>query len=105
MAASSLHGHDVNRGMIMFKKIALALSAAALVAIPATADARGRHHRSYSSYGYSSYGYAYPSYGYSNYGYGYPSYGYSNYGYGYPSSGYSNYGYGYPAYGYGSNYY
>ena len=61
----------------MFKKIALALSAAGLVAIPAT-SADARHHR---SYGYSSYGYSYPSYGYSRYGYSYPSYGYSSYGY------------------------
>ena len=105
----------------MFRKILLAASAAAMVALPAAAQAR--HHSyggyGYRSYGYSNYGYAYPRsrtvvsvsvspYGYGGYGgYGYPAYGY---GYGYPSYGYNNYGYGYPAagygaYGYGSPYY
>ena len=54
----------------MFKKIALALSAAAFVALPAAAEAQGY---------YGGYGYSYPSYGYSS-GYGYPGYGYSGYG-------------------------
>ena len=75
----------------MFRKIVLALSAAATLAtLPAAAEARGYH---------GGYGYAAPAYGY-NYGYPYPSYGYS-----YPSYGYSNYGYGYPAYGYSNGYY
>ena len=56
----------------MFRKIVLALSAAAMV-MPAAAEAR--HH--YRGYGYSN---VYPSYGYGNYNGGYPSYGY-NYGY------------------------
>ena len=64
----------------MIRKIALALSAAALVAIPAGAEARGGY--------YGGYGYGYPAYGH-NYGYGAPSYGY-----GYPA--YGNYGSGYP---------
>src|SRR5436309_2185148 len=88
----------------MFKKIALALSAAAMVAIPAAADAQGY----YGGYGYSSYpaygyGYGYPAYGYGSQSYGYPAYGY-NYGYGYPSyygsGGYGYNGYGYNGYGY-----
>ncbi len=59
----------------MFKKIALALSAAAMVAVPAAAE-RARLLRWLRLL---SYGYAYPSYGYSypSYGYSYPSYGYS----------------------------
>ena len=68
----------------MLKKAMLALSAASLVALPATsADAR-HYHRGYYGYGYNSYGYAYPRsrtvisigvgspYGY-GYGYGYPA--------------------------------
>jgi len=65
----------------MFKKIALALSAAAMTAIPVAAEAHG-YYGGYG-YGYPSYGYSYPSYGYAApaYGYGYqPSYyGYDRY--------------------------
>lgn len=89
----------------MFKKMALALSAAAVIAIPAAADAQyygGYRHHSYRNYGYSyprtttviSIGS--PGYGYYGGGYGYPAYGYG----GYPAY---NYGYGYPAYNYGYN--
>ena len=64
----------------MIKKIALALSAAAMVAIPAGAEAHGRY---YGGYGYSQ-GY-YPSYGYS-YGYAPRPYYRGSYAYGYPYS-------------------
>lgn len=68
----------------MFRKIALALSATSMVAVPAVTEAHGRY--------YGNTGYGYPSYGYSGYGYGSPAYGYN---YGYPNNGYgySNYGY------------
>ncbi len=75
----------------MFKKIALALSAAGLVAVPTTADAHGHRYGGYGSYGYSNYGY-------NNYGYAYPrsrtvvSIGVSPYGYGGGYGGYSGYG-------------
>jgi hypothetical protein len=63
----------------MFKKIALALSAAAMTAIPVAAEAHGY----YGGYGYPApaYGYGYPSYGYAAPAYGYqPSYyGYDRY--------------------------
>jgi hypothetical protein len=68
----------------MFRKIALALSAAAMTALPVAAEAHGY---------YGGYGYGYPSYGYG--GYGYPAYGYGNYGY-------RPYGY---SYGYRPSYY
>ena len=126
MAESPLHGQEVNGGKVMFRKIALAASAAAMVAIPATADAqyyggyRYHHYRprvrtvisigtpGYGYYGgYAPYGYSYPAYGYGYgyhaYGYGY-GYGYPAYGYGYPAYGYPSYGYNYPAYGYGYGY-
>ena len=115
----------------MFKKIALALSAAAVMAVPAAADAQyygGYRHHSYRNYGYSyprtttviSIGS--PGYGYYGGGYGYPAYGYGggyggypayNYGYGgypgyYGNYGYNGYGYnsgyGYNGYGYNSGY-
>ena len=80
----------------MFSKVALAASAAALVALPTSAEARSHHHsRYYSSYSvgyYPSYGYrsvSYSPYRSYSYGYSYPSYGYS-YGYSYPSR-YSRY--------------
>ncbi|HEX8840345.1 MAG TPA: hypothetical protein VF750_07745, partial [Sphingomicrobium sp.] len=92
---------------MMFKKMALALSAAAVIALPTAADAQY-----YGGYRHHSYGYSYPrtttvisigspGYGYYGGGYGYPAYGY-NYGYGgYPAY---NYGYGgYPGY-YGGSY-
>ena len=104
----------------MFRKIALAASAAAMVAIPATANAQyyggyRYHHYSrprvrtvisigtpgygYYGGGYGSYGYSYPAYGYGYnsypaYGYGYNSYPAYGYGYGsYPAYGYNGYGY------------
>src|SRR3954465_15113485 len=116
----------------MKKLIALGVSAATLLALPTTADARdwGRggnwdrqnysyrdrdgdrdgdryrdRYRRYSGYGYRNYGYAYPrSRTVISVGYGgyYGGYG----GYGYPAYGYGypSYGYGYPSYGYGSGY-
>ena len=47
----------------MFKKVALALSAAAVVALPAAAEAHGSY---YGAYGYNQ-GYGYPGYGYGGY--------------------------------------
>ena len=88
----------------MFRNIALALSAAAVVAVPTVADAHGRYYggRGYSNYGYAQ-GYAYPSYGYSQ-SYGYPAYGYSQ-SYGYPAYGYGQSSYGYNGYnGYNNGY-
>lgn len=111
----------------MLKKIMLAGSALATLAIPAAADAQyyGQHSRSYGSYGHGRHyywdghhyrdrdnnavldaviggllGYAVGSMSNQSYGYSYPSYGYSypSYGYSYPS-----YGYSYPSYGYGYN--
>ena len=103
----------------MFRKVLLAASAAAMVAIPATANAqyyggyRYHHYRprvrtvisvgvpSYGYYGgYAPYGYGYPAYGY---GYGYPAYGYSYPAYGYGYNSYPAYGYGYGYNGYYGN--
>jgi hypothetical protein len=91
---ASLRPHCELEEYSMFRKIALALSATAMVALPATADARYY----YRSYGYS---YLYPSYGYGGYYGVYHPYGYGGY---YRTYGYPAYGYGYPAYGYGYSY-
>jgi Ni/Co efflux regulator RcnB len=106
----------------MTRLIALALSTAALIALPTTtANARDhhrnwsdrhdrdgkwdrhRHHDRYRSYSYRSYGYPY-------YGYAYPrtrtviSVGYPGY-YGGYGNGYTRYCYGaYPGYGFGRYY-
>lgn len=115
----------------MLSKIALGLAATAIAALPATANAEGRHgydggyshqysgsqyrNTHYSGSSYSGARYAYsgsryrPSYGYGGYGgYGYARPTYSTRivigsGYGYPGYGYGYpaYGYGYPSYGYG----
>ena len=104
----------------MKKLIALALSSAIVMTLPAAANARGwdhrgdwggryyshhRHHGGFRHFGYVDYGfgYAYPrtviSIGYPAYGYGYSPYAYPAY-YGYPSYGYAPYGY--PPYSYGA---
>ena len=78
----------------MIKMITMALAATALVAFPATANAKDRHgHRdrdhSYRTSNHYARPMAYRSHSYPGYGYGYRSYGYPSYSYGYsyPSSG------------------